>query len=170
MRIRILLVWLLLPSLTLWASIDAYEFANDTQRVQFYRIIDQLRCPKCQNQNIAGSDAPIAKDIRDRVHTLIQQGKSDTEIIGFMESRFGEFVNYKPALRPGTWLLWLGPPLLMLSVAGWQWRKRQPVPIVPLTDEEQRRVQQLLAQGSVLVQTSASERAAAPDQSQDKSA
>jgi cytochrome c-type biogenesis protein CcmH len=128
------------------ASIDAYEFASDQQRQQFYRVIDQLRCPKCQNQNIAGSDAPIAKDIRERTHALIAQGKTDAEIITFMEARFGEFVNYKPAFRPSTWLLWLGPPLLMLGVVAWQWRKRQVLPSVPLTAEEQRRLQQLLAQ------------------------
>ena len=66
----LLLILLLLPSATLWASIDAYEFANDAERAQFTRVIDQLRCPKCQNQNIAGSDAPIAKDIRERVQVL----------------------------------------------------------------------------------------------------
>jgi cytochrome c-type biogenesis protein CcmH len=142
----LLLILLWLPSLSLLAAIDAYEFANDAERAQFTRVIDQLRCPKCQNQNIAGSDAPIAKDIRERVHALIQQGKSDAEIIHFMEARFGEFVNYKPSFRPGTWVLWLGPPLLMIGVAAWVWRKRQLQPVAPLTAEEQQRINQLLAQ------------------------
>lgn len=140
------LIFLLLPSPALWSAIDAYEFASDVERTQFARVIDQLRCPKCQNQNIAGSDAPIAKDIRERTHALIQQGKTDAEIMAFMEARFGEFVNYKPSFRPGTWGLWLGPPLLMMGLVAWLWRKRQWQAVTPLTEAEQHKINQLLAQ------------------------
>lgn len=143
----ILLIWIISFGLAN-AAIDAYEFANEAQRIQFYRVIEQLRCPKCQNQAISGSDAPIAKDIRDRVHQLIEQGKTDQEIIHFMEMRFGEFVNYKPALRPGTWLLWLGPPGLLLLLCAWLWRRRAHSVPEPLSAAEQYRLQQLLAMPS----------------------
>jgi cytochrome c-type biogenesis protein CcmH len=91
------------------ASIDPYEFDNDAQRDRYRQFIEDMRCPKCQNQNLAGSDAPIAKDLRHELHRLLIDGKSDKEIVDFMVARYGEFVLYKPPFDRKTAILWLAP-------------------------------------------------------------
>jgi cytochrome c-type biogenesis protein CcmH len=106
---------LLLPILMLvlaafaHAAIDPYEFDNDAQRDRYRQFIEDMRCPKCQNQNLAGSDAPIAKDLRHELHRLLIEGKSDKEIVHYMVSRYGEFVLYKPPFDKKTAILWLAP-------------------------------------------------------------
>ncbi len=98
-----------------FAVVDIYEFDNDAQRSQYSELVETLRCPKCQNQNIADSNSPIASDMRDAVHRLIVQGKQSDEVVQYMVDRFGEFVVYKPKLDPSTWLLWFGPFLVGLA-------------------------------------------------------
>ena len=80
----------------------------------FYAIGSELRCPKCQNQNIADSDAPIAADLRQEVFRLLEDGRSDDEIVDYMVARYGEFVRYKPALNRDTAVLWFGPLAFLL--------------------------------------------------------
>ena len=109
----IIFVLLLLPAFVLGA-IDVYEFESPTQRERFEKLTAELRCPKCQNQNIAGSDAPIAADMRERVYQRLMAGQSDEEIIRAMVDRFGEFVRFRPPLNSSTLLLWFGPVLLAL--------------------------------------------------------
>lgn len=91
------------------AAIDPYEFDSDAQRDRYHQFIEDMRCPKCQNQNLAGSDAPIAKDLRHELHRLLIEGKSDTEIVDYMVARYGEFVLYKPPFDRKTAILWLAP-------------------------------------------------------------
>ena len=74
----------------------------------------ELRCPKCQNQNLADSDAPIAEDLRNELHKLINQGHSDAKILEFMQMRYGNFVLYNPPLEGKTLMLWLMPLALLL--------------------------------------------------------
>jgi len=88
---------------------DTLEFKNDDQRSQYQRLTEELRCPKCQNQNIADSNAPIAKDLRNEVHRLILEGDNEDQIVDFMVQRYGNFVVYKPKFDTSTYLLWLGP-------------------------------------------------------------
>jgi len=88
---------------------DTLEFKNDDQRSQYQRLTEELRCPKCQNQNIADSNAPIAKDLRNEVHRLILEGDDEDQIVDFMVQRYGNFVVYKPKFDASTYLLWLGP-------------------------------------------------------------
>ncbi|MEX1032527.1 MAG: cytochrome c-type biogenesis protein [Cellvibrionaceae bacterium] len=107
---------------------DVYEFDSEAQRERFQQFTYQLRCPKCQSQNLAGSDSLIARDLKRELHHLIVEGKSDDEIIDFMVSRYGEFVLYKPRFQASTYLLWLGPAALIflgLGVFGWVLYKRQ---------------------------------------------
>ena len=101
-------------SLPAWATIDAYEFANQEQEQRFRVLVAELRCPKCQNQNIADSDAPIAADLRQEVFRLLEDGRSDDEIVDYMVARYGEFVRYKPALNRDTAVLWFGPLAFLL--------------------------------------------------------
>lgn len=97
------------------AAIDTYEFESEEQRLRFYQLSGELRCPKCQNQNIADSNAPIATDLRREVHRMLVEGKDDKQIIAFMVDRYGDFVRYKPALTPATMVLWFGPGVLLLG-------------------------------------------------------
>jgi len=91
------------------AAIDPFAFDNDAQRDRYQHFIDDMRCPKCQNQNLAGSDAPIAADLRKQLHRLIIEGKSDREITDYMVSRYGEFILYEPPFDRKTAALWLAP-------------------------------------------------------------
>jgi len=97
------------------AAIDAYEFDNAQQEVQFHELTKLLRCPKCQNQNIADSNAELAKDLRHKTYQLIKQGKSKEEIVDYMVARFGNFVRYDPPMTPATIFLWLGPLCFVLG-------------------------------------------------------
>lgn len=106
----------MLFSLSVWSAIEVYDFNNEVEKQRFQHLIAELRCPKCQNQNLADSDAEIAKDLKARVYRLINEGKSDTEIVDYLVDRYGDFVTYRPPLKPATLLLWFGPFLLLALV------------------------------------------------------
>ena len=110
---RMCLRWLALLTLllcgTVRAAIDVYEFPDAATETRFRELTHELRCPKCQNQNINDSGAPLARDIKDRVHTLLMDGKSNDEITDYMIERYGDFVTYRPRLSTGTLLLWTLP-------------------------------------------------------------
>lgn len=111
MNLRSLLVvfaCLLLTSVS-QASESNYAFDDPEQRKVFLELTAELRCPMCQNQNIADSDAMIAHDMRRKVYQLLQEGKSQQEVIEFMRARYGDFVHYQPPVTPATSLLWLVP-------------------------------------------------------------
>ncbi|WP_350404445.1 cytochrome c-type biogenesis protein [Pseudomonas sp. W17] len=97
------------------AAIDTYQFANDTDRERFHELTKELRCPKCQNQDIADSNAPIAADLRKEIFRMLGEGKDNQQIIDFMVDRYGDFVRYRPALTGKTALLWFGPAGLLLG-------------------------------------------------------
>src|SRR5690606_30584825 len=96
--------------LALWgsaqAAIDTYEFGSDSERARFRQLTEELRCPKCQNQNIADSNAPIATDLRREIFRMLEEGKSDDEIVDYLVDRYGDFVRYKPPVNARTLLLW----------------------------------------------------------------
>ena len=89
-------------------------FSDPESRQRYYGLIAELRCPKCQNQNLADSDAPIATDLRNELYLLINDNYSDTDILEFMESRYGEFVLYSPPVNSVTAVLWIIPAGLVL--------------------------------------------------------
>ncbi len=130
------------------AAIETYEFDDDKLLERYQVLSAELRCPKCQNQNIAGSNAPIAADLRKQLYQQLQAGRSDAEIIDYMVQRYGEFVLYRPRLDKVTLVLWLAP-LILLALAGWILfitlrRDRATSLAVSLSDEEQRRLDELL--------------------------
>ncbi len=133
------------------AAIDVYEFANDAERARFRGLTDELRCPKCLNTNLAGSDAPIASDLRREIHRLIGEGRSDGEIRDFMVLRYGDFVLYRPPFRWDTAVLWIAPTALLFIGAFVVflivWRRRGAEPAVISADEESR-LARLLEQDS----------------------
>ena len=111
-------------------------------------ISEELRCLVCQNESLAGSHAELAQDLRREIRKMIGEGKSDQEILGFMEARYGDFVRYRPPVKPTTWLLWGGPFVLLLGGIGGLvvfLRKRGAAGGEPgLSDEERRRAEALL--------------------------
>ena len=94
---------------TAQASIDTYEFSSQAQRERYRTLVEELRCPKCQNQNIADSDAPIAMDMRDEIFKKLEEGQSNEQIVEFLVDRYGDFVRYKPPVNKKTLILWYGP-------------------------------------------------------------
>jgi len=131
-------------------AINAYEFHDPAKEERFRSLIDELRCPKCQNQNIADSDAPLSKDLRQRVYDMLQDGHDDSSIVEHLIERYGTFVTYRPPVSPTTWILWFGPAVLVIvaavSVLTWI-RRRAREPAAQLTDEERRRLEALLERG-----------------------
>lgn len=98
------------------AVIEAVEFDTIAEEDRYKDWIDKLRCLVCQNQNLAASDAPLAKDLREITEKMIKQGATDSEIKEFMRSRFGDFVLYEPPFNLSTAFLWLGPFVLLILV------------------------------------------------------
>lgn len=94
---------------TAQASIDTYEFSTQAERDRYRTLVEELRCPKCQNQNIADSDAPIAMDMRNEIFKKLEEGESNEQIVGFLVDRYGDFVRYKPPVNKKTLILWYGP-------------------------------------------------------------
>ncbi|WP_454255338.1 cytochrome c-type biogenesis protein [Pseudomonas sp. Marseille-Q8238] len=97
------------------AAIDTYEFRDETERERFRTLTEELRCPKCQNQNIADSNAPIATDLRREIYRMLEEGKSNGDIVDYLVMRYGDFVRYKPPVDARTYLLWFGPGALLLG-------------------------------------------------------
>lgn len=96
------------------APIEVQQFDNAKQESDYRALIQELRCPQCQNNNIADSNATIATDMRHKTLELLKQGKSKDEVVDYMIERYGNFVTYDPPLTPATILLWLMPALLIL--------------------------------------------------------
>lgn len=111
-------------------------------------LAEQLRCLVCQNQTIEDSNAELAVDLRRQIREQIAQGKSDSEITGFMVDRYGDFVLYRPPLKATTLLLWLGPPLLLLlgliALLRYMRERRKRVETRPLSDEQRAQAQAML--------------------------
>ena len=136
------------------AAKDAVLLAEDPVVEQrLITISEELRCLVCQNESLAGSRADLAMDLRRELRTLIKQGKTDAEIKDFMVSRYGDFVLYRPPVKPTTWLLWAGPFALMAAglVALFVYLRRRNSEIgattTDLTDKERKRAEALLQEG-----------------------
>ena len=132
------------------AAIDTYEFKNDAERDRFRELTKELRCPKCQNQDIADSNAPIATDLRREIFRMLGEGKDNQQIIDFMVDRYGEFVRYKPALTGKTAILWFGPLVLLvggfvvIGVIVGRRRSQRATQVDTLSAEERQRLDTLL--------------------------
>jgi len=130
------------------AAIDTYEFASEVDRERYRTLIEELRCPKCQNQNIADSNAPIAMDLRAEIHRMIGEGKADDEIVEHLVLRYGDFVRYRPPLDGRTLALWFGPGVLLvgglLVLLVIVRRRRQAAASAELSTEERLRLATLL--------------------------
>jgi len=112
----ILFLWLACFCLPVQAAIETYEFDSAEMEADYKQLVEELRCLVCQNQNLAGSDADLARDLRHETYEMLQQGKTKQQVIDFMVARYGEFVLYRPKFETSTYLLWLGPFLLLVAV------------------------------------------------------
>ncbi|MEH6625224.1 MAG: cytochrome c-type biogenesis protein [Motiliproteus sp.] len=136
---------------TTYAAIDTYKFANPENREQFKVLTEELRCPKCQNQNLADSNSPIAFDMRREIHRMVEEGQSSQQVVDFMVARYGDFVRYRPKRDSSTAILWYGPIVLLvfgLTVVVLISRRRKAVvdrkPDSALADNEEERLKRLL--------------------------
>ncbi|MDP5290746.1 cytochrome c-type biogenesis protein CcmH [Oceanimonas sp. CHS3-5] len=138
------LLWLPLAQ----AAIDVYEFDDPKQEEVFRELLRELRCPKCQNQDIADSNAELAKDLREKTYQMLQDGSSKSEVVDYMVARYGNFILYKPPVMASTLILWAGPVLvLMIGVMVVLVRTRKkPATSADeaLSDEEKQRLDRLL--------------------------
>ena len=147
----IALIGLLFLSGPVWAG-EARPLADDpTNEARLKHLAVELRCLVCQNQTLADSNAPLAEDLRREVREMIAKNMSDQEIIEFLTARYGDFVLYRPPLKASTTLLWVGPFLLVIVGATaliiTLRRRAGKVVDVPVTEDEHRRVEQLLTEG-----------------------
>lgn len=121
-KLLYMMINLLLLS-TLWLGsahagpVETFTFKDEATKLRFQLLSKELRCPKCQNQNLADSNAKIAVDLRKNLYNLLQEGKTDQEIIDFMVYRYGDFVLYRPQLKKQTYILWFGPIVILLGFA-----------------------------------------------------
>ncbi len=142
---------LMLLSAAASAVIESHEFADEQLRARYQQLSAELRCPKCQNQNIADSNAPIAHDLREQLYAQLHEGRSDEEIVDYMVQRYGEFVMYRPRWSKVTMVLWLAP-VILLGLALWilmatlRGGRAQAMAATVLTEAEQRRLDDLLGE------------------------
>ena len=149
-RLLALLFLCLLPSFGI-AQIQTDDRPSDDPVVEqrLHKLSQELRCLQCQNQTLADSPAGLAADLRREIREQIKAGKSDQEIKAFLTQRYGEFILYRPQVSPATYLLWFGPFLLLLGGLAILFRyikqRRDSITEQPLTAEDRRRAEELLA-------------------------
>ena len=145
--------WLFLTALLFssvaFSAIDALNFSSPQQESDYHQLTQSLRCPQCQNNNIADSNATIAVDMRGKVFELLQEGKSKNDVVEYMVARYGNFVTYDPPMTASTLVLWIAPLLLvLLGVVFLLRRKPKAQSAVKsqdvLTDEDNARLAELL--------------------------
>ena len=147
---QVLTLALLLVTGSAVAVIETYDFSDPELETRYQQLSAELRCPKCQNQNIADSNAPISQDLRKLLYQQLEQGASDQEILDYMVARYGEFVRYRPRFSGATAILWLAPALLLLAavvVVFFNVRSRRDTrttTTATLSDEDQQQLQALL--------------------------
>lgn len=163
-QLRNYTVFLLLMIVSCYAlsAVEVKEFSSDQLRDRFQVLVNELRCPKCQNQNLADSNSPIASDLRKEIFRMLEEGQSDQEIIDFLVVRYGEFVMYRPPVKKTTLVLWLAPGFLLLIgiVVIIVIRRRQTMvsgSSSALVGGEQEQLDQLLGESSNVKSTNSSE-------------
>ena len=145
-RSLVLALIIIVPARLALAVDVPFEFENEAQKERYTRLTEELRCLVCQNQTLADSSADLAQDLRNEIYTMINEGKNDEAIIGFLVARYGDFVLYRPPVKKSTWLLWFGPFLLLLTaMAAIVFFVRSQKPEAGLNEAERKRVSNLLA-------------------------
>ena len=128
------------------STIDAFEFEDEGERLRYNDLIAEFRCPKCLNTNLPGSDAPVARDLRRTVYRLVNEGMTNDQVRRYLQDRYGDFVLYDPPVRANTWILWFGPPILLLAGILVLRRIGSRVTRVFLSDDERARLEAIRKQ------------------------
>ena len=147
-RILILFVFFIGTTASFAVKIEFHTFESKQQEELYLQLIAELRCVKCQNQNLAESNAELAKDMRDKAYELIIKGGSREDVIAYMTARYGDFVLYKPPFKAQTYLLWIGPPLFLLLSLYLLFtliRKQKKEPVEALSETERESMRSLLS-------------------------
>ncbi len=131
------------------SAIDVEPLSTEEKEMRYRVLIAELRCPKCQNENLAESNAPIAQDLRGQVRRLLEEGKSNDQVVAFLVERYGDYIRYRPPVQKNTLVLWFLPALLLVvalvTLALVVHRRRRPAVNQPMTGEDRERLRQLLA-------------------------
>jgi len=139
------------------APVATFEFENAQQEALFHRLSHELRCLVCQNQAIGDSNADLAKDLRTEIYGMIMQGQSEQQIVDFMVARYGDFVLYKPPVKPLTWMLWFGPIIVFIIALVYALRlvraQKKQAPAVELDAAETERLKNLQAEAEQRLHT-----------------
>lgn len=141
------LLLMFLSAASVYAAVEVHKFDTEKQQQQYKKMIDELRCLVCQNQNLADSNAELALDLRNKVASMIQQGKTNQEIVDYMVARYGDFVLYRPPFKAQTLLLWVGPFVILLFglyVLLAYVRKQKTKPVAQASEAELSKVRKLL--------------------------
>jgi cytochrome c-type biogenesis protein CcmH len=148
MRI-LLLALIMMVSAVPQAAVEVVQFDDPQTQQHYKKLINELRCLVCQNQNLADSNAPLAKDLRNEIVKMLEQGADDKQVIDFMVARYGDFVLYRPPLKYSTLLLWIGPFVFLLTglvILLLVIRRRRIRQASALSSAERKRLQELLGQ------------------------
>src|SRR4026208_1980466 len=151
-RLRLLPILLIcLPAPAIKAQVQEEEVPSDDPVIEqrLANLSKELRCLQCQNQTLADSPAGLAADLRREIRVQMKAGKSDKEIVAFLTQRYGDFILYRPRVTFTTYLLWFGPFVLLLGGLYVLFRyirqRRDSIPEQPLSADEHRRAEELLA-------------------------
>jgi cytochrome c-type biogenesis protein CcmH len=146
--IPLLLTGLLMAPVAGAYTLEQFTFDDPAKTEEFRKLTEELRCLVCQNESLAASQADLAQDLRKEVYEMMRSGKSRDDIVRFLVARYGDFVLYDPPVKPSTYPLWFGP-LVLAGVGGFfllrALMRKKKTPDADLSDEERRRLQQLLA-------------------------
>ena len=131
-----------------YAGVEVHEFSNPEHEKIFVKLVNELRCLVCQNQNLADSNAELAQDLRKEVFQMIQKGQTSDEIVEFMVARYGDFVLYRPPFKPETLILWIGPfAILLLAIVFVVVfiRKKKQAEHIDMSDDDKKYAESLLS-------------------------
>ena len=156
MRIVLVIAMALLLSPAWAGPVVTYEFASSEQEDLFNKLSQELRCLVCQNQSIADSNAELATDLRDEIYSMLKEGKSEQEIVDFMVQRYGDFVLYRPPMKPVTWVLWFGPAIALIIgffIVMRTVRRQRQAAVAEMSDEEMERLKVLQSEVQTMSKT-----------------
>jgi cytochrome c-type biogenesis protein CcmH len=147
-RSILLLFILVFTSSSYAVKIEFHSFKNNQQEALYNQLIAELRCVKCQNQNLAESNAELASDMREKTYKMVVEGGTREDVVNYMTARYGDFVLYKPPLKKQTILLWIGPPIFLLISLYFLFkliRKQKSNPIESMSEADRKSMRDLLS-------------------------
>lgn len=140
-----MILLLSMVSLSSQATIDAYQFDDPEKEALYKKLVKELRCTVCQNQDIGDSNSGLAQDLRRKTYEMISAGKDEDYVLDYMSDRYGDFVLYRPRLQTNTLLLWVGPFIILIAAVFFLLKFiRRSEDEVPLSEADRAAAEQLL--------------------------